>query len=286
MLTCHDALDRLVTVGPDDAPPGDWATHYVAHGIAVLPIHPPAPDGACTCGPRCIAPGKHPMTPNGVRDATTDLRTVTTWWRFRPDANVGIVPPPGVVVLDVDPRNGGATNLLDLLAGERLAPTWACATGGAGLHAWYRHDGDVVKLPGVDVVRGPRRYLVAPPSLHASGRRYRWITEQATADLPAVLHRTPDPVSEPVTDGPNRPPRGEGPGAAFGRGHGLVRTVRDAPEGARNNRLHWAACRAWEAGGDPELLDLLADAAAAAGLRDGEISATMASAARTIGGAA
>lgn len=280
MLTCSDVLDRLATVGPEDAPPGDWATHYAAHGIAVLPIHAPA-DGGCTCGrDDCPTPGKHPLTANGVHDATTDLATITSWWRFRPDANVGIVPPDGVVVLDVDPRNAGVSNLLEELEDQELSPTWTCATGGAGLHAWYRHDGRVVRTPGVDLVRGPHRYLVAPPSVHASGRPYRWITEQQIADLPEVLHDTePAPVLPPV-------PAMRPVTTSYSYGHGLIRAVAEAPEGRRNGRLFWAACRAWEAGGDPDLLDLLGEAAVAAGLREAEVSATLASAARTAGGAA
>lgn len=289
--SCHDVLDRLATAGPDDAPPGDWAGHYAAHGFAVLPIHPPTGDGGCSCGPGCTVPGKHPMTEHGVRDASTDLRTILTWWRFRPDANVGIVPPPGVVVLDVDPRNGGGSNLVELLDGAELTPTWTCATGGAGLHAWYRHDGRVLRTPGVDLVRGANRYVVVPPSLHASGRRYRWITGQAIADLPVALHD--ESTDDDARSGPScstqtagRPVTRVAGTGRFGYGHGLVRTVRNATEGSRNGRLYWAACRAWEAGGDPDLIDALGEAARGAGLADVEIAATLASAARTAAGAA
>jgi hypothetical protein len=61
----------------------------------------------------------------------------------------------------------------------------------------------------------------------------------------------------------------------------LVRYVSSAPEGQRNNILHWAACRAAEAGtlGTSEI-DAFLSAAVQAGLNPEESRKTIASAAR------
>ncbi len=56
-----------------------------------------------------------------------------------------------------------------------------------------------------------------------------------------------------------------------------------AHEGQRNTRLFWAACRAYEDGIGPELVEPLVDAARATGLSEREARATIASAARKTG---
>src|SRR6266700_2778202 len=65
-------------------------TYAQKHGWAVLPIHTPR-GGQCSCGnPTCTSVGKHPRTPHGVKDATTDEATIRDWWTRWPDANIGI----------------------------------------------------------------------------------------------------------------------------------------------------------------------------------------------------
>jgi hypothetical protein len=64
---------------------------------------------------------------------------------------------------------------------------------------------------------------------------------------------------------------------------GLARWVSGRTEGERNRSLFWAACRLAEAGDQPpQIFAVLGPAAAATGLRDREIVATIASACRTI----
>jgi hypothetical protein len=52
-------------------------------------------------------------------------------------------------------------------------------TGGGGLHLYFRHPGFEIRNsagalgPGLDL-RGDGGYIIAPPSLHASGNRYVW----------------------------------------------------------------------------------------------------------------
>src|SRR5262249_50450164 len=80
------------------------ALGYLSHQCAVFPCWEVTPDSSdCAC-PRthpsrdaaghCGSPGKHPRTPNGVKDATTDPATVTRWWSERPPAPPPLPPGP------------------------------------------------------------------------------------------------------------------------------------------------------------------------------------------------
>ncbi|MCX7618334.1 bifunctional DNA primase/polymerase [Tepidiforma sp.] len=155
------------------------ARSYARRGWAVLPLKPR---------------GKEPLTEHGVKDATTDLDTIEEWWRRWPKANVGIATGAvsGLVVLDIDPRNGGDEALRGLLAqhGGWGVPTdggypetWTVLTGGGGQHYYFAIDGPVPSrklAEGVDL-KGDDGYVVAPPSVHPSGRPY--MAEASTEHL-------------------------------------------------------------------------------------------------------
>jgi len=258
-----------------------WAVRYATSGLAVLPLQS-IRDGRCTCGTGCKSPGKHPLTRHGKDDATTDLTQVTMWWDRWPWANVGIRPPAGVVVLDVDPRNGGDVALRELCRQHAQLPqTLTARTGSGGLHIWLAYAGRArgQLCRGVDV-KTERGYVVVPPSLHISGRRYEWLMALPTARAPRWVRRLLAPPSLPV----HRSLRTGG----GDRDAGLVRTVAGALEGSRNRVLYWAACRAHERGSAPALLAELLAAAVSAGLSESEARQTIRSAARSAqgGGAA
>lgn len=194
-----------------------------------------------------LAPGKKvPIVINGHLKATTDLSRIGSWWTQVPLANIGIRPDEHVVVIDVDPRDGGATNLVRFLDGRELPPTLTVNTGGVipGLHIYYRMGMGSWRqklVPGVDL-KSSSGYLVAPPSIHPdTGRRYEWANDLPIADAPdwliAACLRPAQPAVRPVARLSNT-----------GRGDrltGVVRFVLEAPTGERNNRLNWAAytCR-------------------------------------------
>ncbi|MGD9530022.1 bifunctional DNA primase/polymerase [Pseudonocardia sp.] len=257
------------------------ALAYAAAGLRVLPIWWPAPAGcACPRGRDCASPGKHPCTVHGLDDATVDEEVIRRWWARWPSANVAVRPPPGVVVVDVDPRSGGAEALLALTRRHGdLPPTWTARTGGGGLHAWLSYAGPVPGRlgPGLDI-KGERGYVLCPPSVHVSGGRYEWISEHPVARAPGWMRRLLDPPPPAL---PTVTRAGDGEHAAAG----LVRVVAEAGEGGRNRALHWSACRAFERGGDPALLAALRTAALNVGLPSREVEQTLRSARRTVGGA-
>lgn len=147
---------------------------------AVLPIHSVI-DGACTCrlGADCGSKGKHPRTRHGVHDATDDVDQISKWWEEWPDANIGVATGrvSGVIVVDIDPRNGGNRTYNALVAehGRNFAEI-AANTGGGGRHLFYKYvDDPIVYAPGAGIeIKADGGYVVVTPSLHESGQRYRW----------------------------------------------------------------------------------------------------------------
>ena len=103
------------------------------------------------------------------------------WWQLWLDANVALATgtASGVVALDVDPRHGGEASLANLEASYQSLPDTAeVLTGGGGRHLLFKHPGGRVPnrpaiAPGLDI-RGDGGYIIGPPSLHMSGRRYEW----------------------------------------------------------------------------------------------------------------
>lgn len=61
--------------------------------------------------------GKQPLghlVPHGWHEVTSDAPTVRRWWTAAPAANIGVAcAPSALVVVDVDPRNGGDDALLE-----------------------------------------------------------------------------------------------------------------------------------------------------------------------------
>lgn len=251
------------------------ALAYARDGIDVFPLLPST---------------KMPAIPkahggSGFHDATTEIDQISQWWRINPNANIGVRPPAGVVVLDVDPRHDGDTELARLTKyrGE-LPPTWTAHTGSGGFHFWYRI-GDTTDLrgqlcTGVDLKAHDTGYLVAPPSIHPNGRTYEWMTppDGWPAEAPTWLRLA---VRRPKV---HYPTVSSMPTVAGGTGkyshQCLVSRVAKAPEGRRNTVLY-GACRDALRQGDLDAIErALIDAARACGLDENEITATMDSARR------
>lgn len=163
---------------------------------------------SCWAGVACQDIGKHPhyhpaLIPHGLKNATTDVDRIITWWTLWPDANIGLATgvESGIIALDVDPAHGGESSLSALLADIGPLPkTTISLTGGGGRHILFQHPGDGVKIgnavnlqgrEGLDV-RGDGGYLIAPRSRHASGRHYTWAEDGHPREVP------PAPVPAPL----------------------------------------------------------------------------------------
>jgi len=236
-------------------------------------------------GPVFPCRGKVPLTPNGVKDASTEAATIAKAWQRYPDANVGLATGD-LIVLDVDGEKGAES--LEQLEREHgpLAPTLSASTG-RGLHRYYRcPDGLTIgnstsKLgPNLDV-RGRGGYVIAPPSLHESGKRYEWIVEGAPiAELPEWLAELLKPKAR--AGGDVVAIRAGGDRYSIAALESEAQAVRVAPEGARNETLNTAAynlgqLEATGALSESEIVSQLRAAAVAAGLPNAEIEQTISS---------
>jgi hypothetical protein len=168
---------------------------------------------------------------------------------------VGIVTGvvSSVVVVDVDPLHGGAASLEALeQAHGPLPDTVRATTGGGGWHVYFGHPGGSVPnkvglVAGIDL-RGDGGFVVAPPSIHPSGRPYAWLRpdrpdEAAPAAMPAWL-------VELVRE------RGYRPGHTLAHWRRLVKE--GVQEGERNSSIASLAGHLFWRGIDPKVaLDLL-----------------------------
>lgn len=164
-----------------DSPMLAAALAGAARGWSVLPVRPRA---------------KVPLLPwMKLQERRADEHEIRAWFERWPDANVGVVTGKvsGLLVLDVDPGHGGGGSLAALEAEHGPLPdTVESITGGGGRHCYFAHPGGAVPnrvavLPGLDV-RGDGGTIVMPPSMHPSGRRYRWAPGRSPTELdPAPL---------------------------------------------------------------------------------------------------
>jgi len=138
---------------------------------------------------------KTPLTRHGFKDASTDERRVREWWEKWPDANVGVVTgePSGLIVLDLD-RKGAHDGVEIARSRFDFEPEGYphVRTGGGGIHVLFKWPGSPVgnrtgtgSLAPCVEVKGDGGYIVAPPSIHESGRRYEWV-QPPDGDLPEL----------------------------------------------------------------------------------------------------
>jgi len=194
------------------------ALTYVRLGWNVIPLRPR---------------DKRPLLPSWgewqIKKVTEDI--VKKWWQENPAANVGIVTGAisGIVVLDVDGESG-RKSLAQVARG--LPPTPVSNTG-KGSHYIYSHPGGEVrnfagKLPGLDF-RGDGGYIVAPPSIHPSGRKYEWAIDPQMVQpvpVPEWLMKLLEQKKE-----------------ANGEGIDPLKVLAGVPEGQRDETLFKYACR-------------------------------------------
>jgi RecA-family ATPase len=150
------------------------ATRLIERGFRVFPVR-----------------GKIPLTKNGFKDATESTITAEFFWKRDPDAGIAIATGQGLCVLDVDPRHDGDASLEQLEREYGPIETLTVRTGGGGLHLYLR--GHLPQrtgfMPGLDL-KSEGGYVVAPPSVHDSGRAYAWADPDAKiAPVPAWLAR-------------------------------------------------------------------------------------------------
>jgi hypothetical protein len=137
----------------------------------------------------CVECAKEPAVAGGCRAATADPLIIRQWWGERPDCNIGVATGAisGIFALDIDDGVNGEAELRRLEAehDHQLPPSVEVITG-SGRHIYFRMPAVPVRnsagmiAPGIDI-RGDGGYCIAPPSLHPTGRRYRWSVDSANS---------------------------------------------------------------------------------------------------------
>lgn len=151
-------------------------------------------NNACSCDGRTknCKPGKHPLTPSGVKDATTDEMQIRKWWTRWPLANIGIACGniSGIFVLDVDLKESidGHETIKDLEnTYESLPHSPMQLSGSGGTHYFFKSNSSIKNgvefLPGLDI-RSDGGYIIGAPSSHISGKEYVWEVSNHIADTP------------------------------------------------------------------------------------------------------
>lgn len=139
------------------------ALTYASWGWHVLPL---------------IPNDKRPASAHGVHDATTDPEQIKAWWAQNPSFNIGIAAgeKSGIVVFDIDPRNGGSESWDDFTAEHGGVPDGICQlTAGGGQHyiAQARENLKSCELRrGVDFLANGRYFVVTPSVVN--DREYTW----------------------------------------------------------------------------------------------------------------
>ena len=194
------------------------ALTYAARGWSVIPME---------------SQGKRPLVAwLEFQRRRADAAEIEAWFGRWPDANVGIVTGgvSGLVVVDIDPRHDGQASIERVQHEHGPLPrTVEAETGGGGRHLYFTHPGPALHnrvgvLPGLDL-RADGGCVVAPPSRHPSGRRYRWLPSHAPDELP--LAAAPRWLLPAHDDGP----RGHPPA------HWRELVRQDVTEGTRNSTL-------------------------------------------------
>lgn len=203
------------------------ALHYRGRCLSVIPLTPR---------------GKNPLINWKAYQSTLPTNDeIRAWFEATPNANVGIATGvvSGVFVLDCDSKDAVRSVEMRGYGQASIVET------GNGVHFYYAMPnfavGNRAKVaPGMDI-RGTGGYVVAPPSIHPSGRAYQWLTDVN------LDRRAPDWLLDLLRPGgpalcttcaaqPLQVRYGRGfARAAFEREY---RAVLNAPHGARNDTLN------------------------------------------------
>jgi hypothetical protein len=279
----------------------DAALDYIRVGLHVLPLHHKRPNNLF------YREWSYEDSLHGTIDTPEEERAVRAIFEHETTTGVAVLIPPDVLTADVDTED--AATLYMSLAGA--LPETPVAQTKNGLHIW-------LLSPGADrnywlggrtlLLKGLGGYVAAPPSRHfdEEGNQdgvYTWLRPLVVGDtigpidfmpekMSAYLHALEDRDSERQAwandaaaerEWIEYAPREDGGWSLIRRIgiEGIVKAVRDAGEGNRNNMLAWAAMTCQEEGVPyDQAAPMLMEAALAAGLRKDESKTTIRSAYR------
>lgn len=192
------------------------ALGYAAQGWSVIPVQPGT---------------KNPLVPwTEFHERRATEAEIRTWWQRSPRAGIGIVTGrvSGLVVVDIDKKHG--LDIKEVLAADPC--NFIVETGTGGYHLYYRYPEGVgsienqVNNKGRDV-RADGGFVVAPPTIHASGKPYQWVRGEQESPLTAA------PAF--VRNGRHENGNGNGTAPKQGQDHWISETLKGVSAGGRND---------------------------------------------------
>jgi Bifunctional DNA primase/polymerase, N-terminal len=187
------------------------------------------------CGPK-----KTPLVDHGFKDASTDPAVIAEWWKRWPYALIGVPTGEKFVVVDCDLQHASAMRWYEQAG---LPTTRKHCTRSGGRHLLFRPDDRVGNTigrlaPHIDT-RGKGGYIIWWP-----GEGLEVLHGNVLAEVPDWIIQRLNPPKQKRDYTPNRP---IGIVTLTNQINGIVRKVRSASQGERNNLLFWGACRLREA---------------------------------------
>jgi Bifunctional DNA primase/polymerase, N-terminal len=245
----------------------DELGEYLDLGLSIIPLKPNSKISALDWGQ--------------FQNRLPTTGEVQSWRSAFPNMNVGIVTGAvsDIIVLDLD-----GDEAFEVLKGFGEIPLTPTVQTAKGKHFYFKHPGSRVGnktrlRPKVDL-RGDHGYVVAPPSIHASGHKYTWEIglDVPFADVPGWLLELisgTEKKEDQLRDVVGEPSRG-----TLNEINRIVGELVRASEGSRNDRLYKAALDLgrFVGGGvlqEGEVFAKLGDAARSIGLKNSEIYPTI-----------
>lgn len=210
---------------------------YVAKGLKVVKVYRPTAIDVCSCveESECDSPGKHPMGKAwAMRSATLDEDTVMRWWANDLTApNVGVVlgpvhGPAARPVIDAEADSEEGVAIARSLGLERFdTPTYESGKSPHRLFLWepglpmigaFTWKGLEIRLGNTGMEQS-----LLPPSIHPSGRLYRWMDGFSLDDVEVAP--IPDSLRNWIFEAweaNQRADRDEGGGAGRGRWRNIL----------------------------------------------------------------
>jgi len=124
--------------------------------------------------------GNTPATPHGLKDATSDIKTIREWFsntpiKGIPQVNLATVPIEGGFIFDTDidmHGSNGISSWRELTKGKTVPRTLTELTQSGGLHLSFLGESPVKSkvgiLEGIDII-GQKHYAIRAPSVREKG---------------------------------------------------------------------------------------------------------------------
>lgn len=206
----------------------DFIKHISGEGVRVLPLKPKE---------------KVAILPNWQKQASANKDQIDQWFKNTKN-NAGILTGMDnkIVVIDIDPKNGGYGSLENLdneIGSIKDLSNFIGKTGSGGLHIYFAYPENLsIKsrinfLPGIDI-KADGGYVVCPYSIHPNGNTYEPLIDHVDKNLYVdQLKPLPEKLLQKLVEGSDRDNLKKSD-----RTNSSVLNDVAIKEGGRNNQMH------------------------------------------------